>query len=114
MGLRSVLRLVVKTLAFGVWGLLGAVSSYAALYALTPYGIALFAGVVLIASVLAVFGQNHAPETWGLLAGPGIFCFVVAENADSPESWRAAGVAFVAAAFVAFLLSGRNRCARAA
>jgi hypothetical protein len=112
MTVRSALVLLGKTVAFSSWALLGAASTYGALYVFTPFGMMIFAGVFLIASLLAVVGQNRSPELWGLLGGPGIFCFVVAANAEGADQWRVAGAAFVAAAVLAFTVSGRARCTR--
>lgn len=106
--------MLIKTALFTVWAFLGAVFTYGALYAFTPYGLAILSIGLLIAWWLPGHGLRRSPEAWGLLAGPGIFCFVVAGNAEAPEQWAAVGAAFIAVALVAFAVSGRARCARQA
>ena len=60
-------------------------------------------------------GGSRWPETIGLLAGPGIFCFVVmAAGTVDPLPWAAAGASFIGTALVAYTLVGRARCTRSA
>jgi hypothetical protein len=55
-------------LAFVAWAVLGAVASYGALYAFSPYGLAILAVCLLVSLLL----PRRWPETVGLAAGPGI------------------------------------------
>ena len=98
-----------------IWALLGAVLSYGALYVFTPFGLAIVVPTLLVASLLPSIGGSRLPEALGLLAGPGLFCLLVASSgADDPGAWAGAGVALVGAALLAYLLVGRARCARSA
>jgi hypothetical protein len=96
---------------FLAWALIGAVLSYGALYALTPFGLSLIAASLLVALALPAAGGTRWPEAIGLLGGPGVFCLVVAASADEPAAWLVAGVGIMAAAGVAYALVGRARCA---
>jgi hypothetical protein len=99
---------------FAAWALIGMVASYGVLYAFTPYGLAILAACAAGAWLLRLLSGSRAPETLGLLAGPGLFCWLVAYSADDPAAWTAAGAAIVAAASAAYVRAGRARCARRA
>jgi hypothetical protein len=99
---------------FLAWVLLGGVFTYGALYAFSPYGLVILTAASLLAWSLFNWTGRRSLELWGLLAGPGLLCFLVAEHADEPAAWVAVGVVFVAVATVAYVLAGRARCARTA
>jgi hypothetical protein len=100
---------------FAIWALLGAVLSYGALYVFTPFGLAIVVPTLLVAFLLPSIGGSRLPEALGLLAGPGLFCFLVAfRTADDPAAWTGAGIALIGAAVLAYVLVGRARCARSA
>jgi hypothetical protein len=94
------------------WALVGLVLSYGALYAFTPFGLLIIAACLLVARLLPAVRGSRWPEVLGLMAGPGLFCFVVARNAGDPGGWAAAGVAIVGVAMFAYALAGRALCAR--
>ena len=97
---------------FATWAFLGLVLSYGALYAFTPFGLLIISACVLIASALPAARGSRWPEVLGLLVGPGLFCFVIARNADDPTGWTVAGVAIVGIALLVYALVGRALCAR--
>jgi hypothetical protein len=99
---------------FACWALVGLVLSYGALYAFTPFGLLIIGACLLVARALPAVHGSRWPEVLGLLAGPGLFCFVVAGNADDPGGWAAAGVAILGVAVLAYALAGRALCARSA
>ena len=94
---------------FTAWALLGMVASYGALYAFTPFGLAILAVCALIAWPL----PKHL-ESIGAAAGPGLFCWLVAWSAEEPAAWIGVGAAIVGAAVGAYAIAGRARCARSA
>jgi hypothetical protein len=98
-----------RAILFAGWAVLGMAASYGALYALSPFGLAILAVCVLVAWPLP-----KDLEAIGAAAGPGLFCWLVAWSADQPAAWVGVGAAFVAAAAGAYAVAGRARCARCA
>jgi hypothetical protein len=98
---------------FTAWAFVGVVLSFGALYAFTPFLLVIVA-TLFVARELPAVGGSRLPEALGLIAGPGVFCFVVAAAADDPGGWFAAGVAIVGHALLAYTLVGRALCARGA
>jgi hypothetical protein len=90
-----------RVLVFAAWAALGAVASYGALYAFSPYGLVILAGCLLVGTSL----PRRWPETIGLAAGPGILLTLAADTALIATGW-----AVVAAATITYVL-GRARCA---
>jgi hypothetical protein len=80
------------------------VASYGAIYAFSPFGFAILAGCALVAWPLP-----KGLEAIGALAGPGLFCWLVARSADDPAAWIGVGAAIVAAACGAYAVAGRGR-----
>jgi hypothetical protein len=97
---------------FAVWVLLGAILSYGALYAFTPFGLAIIGACLAASMAVPSVGRSRWPEGLGLLAGPGLFCFVVAASVDQPLPFLGAGAALIAAALIAYGLAGRRQCIR--
>ena len=92
-----------------VWAVLGMVASYGAIYAFSPFGLAILAVCALVARPLP-----KGLEAIGVAAGPGLFCWLVAWSAEEPVAWLAVGAAIVAAAVGAYAVTGRARCTRSA
>jgi hypothetical protein len=89
------------------------VLSYSALYASTPFGLAIIAVCAGVGIALRAAGRGNSLEAIGLVAGPGLFAFLVAWSADEGVAiWLAVGGLFVAAAILVYALEGRARCAR--
>jgi hypothetical protein len=84
-----------RAILFLGWAVLGMVASYGALYAFSPFGIAILGICALVAWPLP-----KDIEAIGAGAGPGLFCWLVAASADEPAAW--------------FAVAGRARCARSA
>jgi hypothetical protein len=105
---------VTRGALFAAWAFVGLVLSYGALYAFTPFGLLIIGACLFAARELPAVRGSRWPEVLGLLAGPGVFCFVVARNADDPGGWVAAGVVIVGVASLAYALVGRALCARSA
>jgi hypothetical protein len=104
---------VIKRLAlFTTWALLGGLYTFGAIYLFTPLGVAVLVPAVLVGWRLPVINGERSPEVWGLLAGPGIFCALLASSNDD-SAWALAALGFVLAACGSYLLAGRARCARA-
>jgi hypothetical protein len=100
-----------RSVLFALWGAVGFVLSLEVLYAFTPFG---FPVLVLLGVVLWQLdrrGLIGAPEAWGLLAGPGLFCSLVAVSAEDTTVWLVVAGCFVGFAVAAFIVSGRTRCA---
>ena len=93
-----------RSALFVAWTLLGAVASYGALYALSPYGLAILA-VCLIAGL----ALPRRFESLGLIAGPGLL-LMLAGQYDEPVLF-AVGATLVVIAVTAYGLVGRSRCA---
>ena len=89
-------------LVFAAWAALGAVASYGALYAFSPYGLAILAACLVVGLSL----PRRWPETLGLAAGPGILLTAAADTTLIVTGW-----AIVVAATITYLLVGRARCA---
>jgi hypothetical protein len=104
-----------RALLFAAWAVVGTVASYGLPYAFSPFGLAILGVSLLVALALPQAAHSRMPEILGLLAGPGVFCFVVAvSGVDDPAPWAVAGTLIVSAALVAYTLTGRARCARGA
>jgi hypothetical protein len=103
-----------RGLLFAAWAVVGTVASYGLLYALTPFGLSFLGACLIVGLAIPKAGGSRLPEILGLLAGPGVFCFVVAASGgDDPAAWTAAGTLIVCAALAAYTLTGRARCAKA-
>jgi hypothetical protein len=100
-----------RTVAFVSWIAIGTVLSYGLLYALTPYGAAIIA-ICFVAGVGVSRIGRRWPEGVGLAAGPGVFCLVVAANAQDPAPWTLAGACLVATSCAVYVLTMGGRCAR--
>jgi len=97
---------------FAGWAVLGMFASYGALYALTPYGVAILALCWLVGMGLRWAGRGSDLELIGLGAGPGLFCLLVASSAEGAAAvWTVVGAAIILAATVAYLALGRTRSA---
>jgi hypothetical protein len=107
--------MIVRGLLFAAWAVVGAVASYGLLYAFSPYGLAILGVCFVVGVALRTAGGGRGPEILGLLAGPGVFCFVVAASGvDAPVAWAVAGTLIVSAALAAYVRAGRARCASSA
>jgi len=110
--MRAVLR---QVLLFALWASLGFALTLELLYLFTPIGLAI--GVPLVALIwwLEGRGLSRRPGGWGALAGPGLFCLLVATSGiDSGAAiWTAAGVTFIGLSLAAFTIAGHRhrRCA---
>ena len=96
---------------FGAWTVIGAVASYGALYALTPYGLLILGTCLFAGLALPEIGGRRWPEALGLLAGTGVFCFY-AGTLSSDGGLLIAGALLMGGALVAYTLAGRALCAR--
>jgi hypothetical protein len=102
-----------RSALFAVWAAIGFGFALEVLYLFTPFGLA---GLLLLLPLILWLekrGWNQQPEIWGLLAGPGLFAFLVAASSDEPTVWWAMGFGLVGSAAAGFVISGRARCARA-
>jgi hypothetical protein len=99
-----------RGLLFVAWALLGAVFTDGVIYALlpAPLGLIWVALPLLAAPFIPSIGGSRSPEIFGLLAGPGFYCFLAATNAAHPGGWIGVGAAFVGAALLAYSLAGRT------
>jgi hypothetical protein len=105
--------MALRLLRFVVWGFLGMALSYASVYALTPYGLALILFVSISALLLVTIWDSAWPDSIGLAAGPGAFCLLLAANSDvNQAAFGAAGVAIISAASAWYVLVMRVRCAQ--
>jgi hypothetical protein len=102
--------LVKRVLLFVAWALLGAVFTYGLMYALLPAPLGLvWVGLpLLVAPFIPSIGGSRSPEIFGLLAGPGLYCFLGATSMSHPGRWIGVGLAFVASAALAYALAGRQ------
>jgi hypothetical protein len=105
--------MVKRAALFGAWVLLGGVAAYGLLYALSPFGMAILAACFFAGLALPTAGGSRSPEILGLLAGPGALGYVAAATGGDP-ALVAYGTPFFAAAFAAYLVTGRARCRRTA
>ena len=96
---------------FTAWALVGVVLSFGVLYAFTPFLLVIVA-TLFVARDLPPIDGTRRPEALGLIAGPGMFCFVVAASAADPGGWVAAGLGIVGLALLAYAVVGRALCAR--
>ncbi len=97
---------------FVIWAAIGFVFSLGLLYLFTPFGLAGLLVVLPVIWVLEGRGLSKPPEIWGLLAGPGAFCLMMAANAYDDQGWLSLGVAAISLSLIGFGVSGRMRCAR--
>jgi hypothetical protein len=107
---------VKRVLLFVAWALLGAVLSEGLLELLlpAPSGLVITAAGLLVARFMPSIGGSRSPEIFGLLAGPGLLCFLGATSMSHPERRIGVGLAFVACAALAYLLAGWHRRIRRA
>lgn len=103
--------MIKRLLLFALWSAIGLLFSLELLYAFTPFGLAALVLLCVVVWLLDRRGVVRAPEAWGLLAGPGLFCGLVALDAVDSTAWLLAAGSFVVLALVLFLASGRARCA---
>jgi hypothetical protein len=103
-----------RATVFLLLGCVGTVLSYGALYAFTPFGLAIIGACLAIAALLPAIGDDRWPEVLGLVAGPGVLFLLVAANTDDPLPWAAIGGALLVGAVVGYSAVGRGRCARRA
>lgn len=103
-----------RSALFAAWAFVGLVLSYGALYAFTPFGLLIIGACLFAARGFPTVRKTRWPEVLGLLAGPGLFCLLVASSADDQGGWVAAGVAIVGVALLIYALVGRALCARSA
>ena len=100
--------------SFAAWALIGATLSYGALYAFSPFGLVIIAVALVVAFALPALNGRRWPEALGVLAGPGVFCLIVAAGATNPAGWAVAGAAIVAAAAAVYALVRRTGTAGSA
>ena len=62
--------MLVRVLVFAAWAAIGAVASYGALYAFTPFGLMILGTCLFAGLALPEFGGGRWPEILGLAAGP--------------------------------------------
>ena len=103
---------VLYSVVFVLWCWIGAFLSYAALYAFTPYGLAIIAGGVMASALVSAIAGRAWPETLGLVGGPGVFCLSLAQDADDPVGWTIAGWVFLGVAAVSYLAVQSAWCVR--
>ena len=107
--------MTLRMILFAGCATVGMVASYGALYAFTPYGLAILGLCFLVGHGIHRAGRGSDLEKVGLAAGPGLFCLLVASSAEEAAAvWALAGASIVAAAAVTYLVIGRARCARGA
>jgi prepilin signal peptidase PulO-like enzyme (type II secretory pathway) len=100
---------------FVAWAVIGAVAGYGLIYAFSVYGLVILGVCLAMGVAIPKAGDSRMPEILGVLAGPGVFCFVVAASGvDDPVWWAGAGALIVGSALVAYMLAGRARSARSA
>ena len=105
--------MILRGLLFTAWAVVGTVASYGLLYAFSVFGLAILGVCLLVGLALPKAGGSRRPEILGLLAGPGVFCFVVAASGvDDAAWWSVAGTLIVCAALATYVRAGRARCAR--
>jgi len=94
-----------------LWCCIGGFLTYAALYAFTPYGLAIIAGCAMASALVSAVAKRTWPETLGLIGGPGVFCLLVARNVDDPVRWTVTGWIFIGVAVVSYaaVQSARHR-----
>lgn len=93
-----------RGLLFILWAVLGAVLSYGALYLFTPFGLLIVAAVLAFSIAAPRVDGSRWPEALGVIAGPGLFCFLVAASAEEPAPWLVAGAVFVSGALGAYAI----------
>jgi hypothetical protein len=106
--------MVKRVTFFCAWAIIGFVWGFELLYLFTPLGWPPLILALWATWLLRRHGLNEQPEIWGLLAGIGLFALWIGTSVDEPQVWIAAGTGTTAMAIVAFTISGRARCARAA
>ena len=103
-----------RATVFLLWAGVGSLLSYGALYAFTPFGLAIIGACLAAAALLPAIGGSRWPEALGLFAGPGVLFLLVAASNDDPLPWAAIGGALLVSAVVGYSAVGRGRCARRA
>jgi hypothetical protein len=102
---------ILRMTVFVGWAIVGMFASYGALYAFTPYGLAILGLCFLVGKGIHRAGRGSDLELIGFAAGPGLFCLLVASSADDgAAAWTLAGASIVAAAALTYLVIGRARC----
>ena len=69
---------ITRIAVLAAWAFVGLVLTYGALYAFTPFGLLIISACLFAASALPAVGGSRWPEVLGLLAGPGLFYFALA------------------------------------
>jgi hypothetical protein len=97
------------------WAVVGLFGTYGALYAFTPYGLVILGLCLGFAFALQAAGGGDQLDVLGLIAGPGLFCLLVASSAEEAvATWATAGGAIVGVALATYVVVGRARCTRRA
>ena len=107
---RRSLTFVLRSSTFLLWGVIGALLSYRALYFITPFALPLIAAPLAASASLRSLGGATWPETLGLLGGPGLFCLIVATRAEDPARLTLVGGAWISVVLIAYLGLGSARC----
>jgi hypothetical protein len=106
---------ILRMIQFGSWAIVGMVASYCALYAFTPYGLAILGLCCLVGKGIHWASRGSDRELLGLGAGPALFCLLVASSAqEAAAAGTVAGASIVAAAAVTYFAIGRANRARGA
>jgi hypothetical protein len=104
--------MLLRGLLFIAWAVIGTAASYGLPYSLSFYGMLILGTCLFTGLALPRCGGSRMPEILGLLAGPGIFCFVIiAAGYEDALPLAVAGASFIGAALAAYTLAGRARCA---
>lgn len=107
--------MVKRVVLFLGWAVVGMFGTYGLLYAFTPYGLVILGLCLGVAFALRAAGRGEQLDVLGLIAGPGLFCLLVASSAEEAvATWVTAGGAIVGVAIATYIVVGRARCARRA
>jgi hypothetical protein len=71
---------ITRSALFVAWAVVGLVLSYGALYAFTPFGVLIISACLFAASAFPAVSGSRWPEVLGLLAGPGLFYVLLANQ----------------------------------
>jgi hypothetical protein len=93
---------------FAAWAAVGLVLSYGLIYAFTPLGLLVITAAVVVATMLPTVRTHRWPEVLGLIAGPGLFCGIIA-LANHSLAWAFGGAVMLGAALIGWLLAARHR-----
>jgi hypothetical protein len=97
------------------WAVVGLFGTYGALYAFTPYGLVILGLCLGVAFVLRAAGAGEQLDVLGLVAGPGLFCLLVASSAEEAVAvWATMGGAIFSVVIATYIGVGRARCTRRA